>query len=148
MHARRAIVNAAAAALAYRPTTGDRVYPGRSWPVSGESPPYLLVYARQERIDSATMTSNARKTMRLLDLIVEGVDTAQTDTDERLDTIAEEVELALLADRTLGGTCKDMTLAQTDLTVTADDNERRIAAIRLRFVAMYLTAANDPTTPA
>ena len=146
MHARRAIVNAAAAACDLLATTGARVYPGRSWPLTAESAPYLLIYARQEQSASATMRGSARKLMRTCTLFVEGIETGVVDTDEVLDTIAEEVETAIAADHTLGGTCKELLLTQTDINVTEDDSARRIGVVRLTFTVTYLTEANAPAT--
>lgn len=149
MHARRAIVNAAATAVTGLATTGSRVYPGRTRPVKAETAPHLLVYGRQETSTSATMRGAARKLARELRLTIEGVEASTTDTDELLDTIAEEVETAIAADPTLGGKCKDLWLIQTDIGPAGDDAaERRIAAIRLTFAVMYLTEANAPATAA
>lgn len=146
MHARRAIVNAAAAALNPLPTTGDRVYPGRTRPLDAATAPYLLVYARREQSASATMRGAARKLERRVDLVVEGIDTGTTDTDAVLDSIAEDVEAAIAADPTLGGTARDLELTSTDITVASDDAENRVVAIRITFAVAYMTAANDPAT--
>jgi hypothetical protein len=146
MHVRRRIVNAAASALQGLGTTGSRVYAGRSWPLPTSADAYLLVYARQEQSESATMGAAARKLIRQLRLIVDGIDTRSADNDAILDTIAAEVEAALMADPTLGGTAKDLHISQTEMTVTADDNDRRVAHVRLEFSITYLTAANAPET--
>ena len=148
MHVRRQIVNAAATALQGLATTGTRVYAGRSWPVPSSASAYLLVYARQEQSASATTGGAARKLLRQMRLIVEGIDSRAADDDAILDTIAAEVETALMADPTLSGEAKDIHLVQTDMIVTADDNDRRIAQVRLEFTATYLTAANAPETAA
>lgn len=148
MHARRAIVNAAAAACAELQTTGSRVYPGRTRPLDANGEPHLLVYARQEQSASATMKGPERKLLRRLNLVVEGVDSATTDTDALVDQIAAEVEAALAADNTLGGLAKDLELASTEIVTSGDDAERRLVVIRLTFVVTYLTAANDPTAAA
>lgn len=148
MHARRAIVTAAAAALANLPTTGSRVYPGRSRPVTSEAAPHLLVYARQEQSGSDTMGGSSRKLMRQLVLSIEGIDTGATDDDAVVDSIAEEVEGALAADPTLGGTAKDFVITRTDITASTEDQERPVRTIVLQFSVFYRTAANDPTTAA
>lgn len=146
MHARRAIMNAAATALNPLSITGSRVHPGRTRPIAANGEPYLLVYARQEQAAGATMKGAGRKLLRRLNLVVEGVDTGATDTDELLDQIAEQVEAALAADSTLGGTCKDLELAQTEIVPTTDDAERRIVVIRLTFAVVYMTVDTDPAT--
>jgi len=146
MHARRQIVNAAAAALAGLASTGSRVYPGRDWPVSADSADYLLVYARQETSQSATMKGAARSLQRVVRLMVDGVTSSFADNDAQLDAIAEEVEAALAADPSLGGLAKDLFLASTEIVVTTGENERRLGRVRLEFAVIYYTAANAPGT--
>ena len=146
MHARRAIVNAAAAALANLPSTGARVYPGRAWPMAADGPPYLLVYARREQSQPLIMTASTRKLGRALTLIVDGIETGGTDDDAALDAIAAEVEAALAEDPSLGGAARDLWLTQTTLDVSPQDSERRIARVQLEFSVTYQTTAAAPET--
>ena len=146
LHARRAIVRAAKAALVGLPAVGDRVYEGLAEPKPATSTPYLAVYARPENsAPIAGKGSTARTLQRQLTLEILGV-TAEAGTaagDALLDQIALEVETALAGDPTLGGTCRDLYLARTDPTARVE-GEHRAGRIRLEFTVTYFTAANAP----
>lgn len=145
MHARRAIVNAAATVLAGLVTTGPRVHPGRADAVNPDEMPCLLVYARQEQSESLTTGSANRKLGRMLTLSIEALVSDTSGTDAALDVIAVEVETALAGDPTLGGACKDLVLVASNIAVSPD-GETRVRRIRLDFSVLYHTVASAPQT--
>lgn len=144
-HARAAIVAAAVAALTGLATTGARVHPGRSAPKSAGAQPYLLVYGRGEQSTPITMAGPNRKLQRELLLVVEGVAGEAADADDTQNSMALEIETALAADPTLGGTARDLYLSRTTINAQVE-GETRLGLLRLEFSLFYQTVATAPGT--
>lgn len=143
LHARERIVQAAALAVAGLPSTGARVFPGRSWPMAASEPHHLLLYAREEASQGMTANGPARRLGRQVELTIESVLNGGADTDAPLNRSALEIETAIAADPTLGGVARDLVLARTTITATSE-GERRKAVLQLVFLVTYHTAANAP----
>lgn len=147
-HARQAIVSAVAAALADLPSTGSRVYQGRSWPLRPDDGAYLLIYGRREVAQPISNVAISRRMERQLALVVEGWSAGAVDDDAVLDGIAAEVEAAITTDPTLGGAVRDLWLVRTDIDVTTSESEQRLGRVRLEFAVTYHTRVPDPTVAA
>lgn len=144
-HARATIVAAAVTALGNLTTTGTRVHAGRTTPMPAASSPFLLVYGRSEQSQPLTMQGANRRLQRELVLVVEGVSGETGDVDDTQNAIALEVEAALAADPTLGGTCRDLYIAATQINAQVD-GETRLGLVRLEFQVLYHTVATVPGT--
>lgn len=147
-HVRKQIRDAIAAALTGLATTGDRVYPGRTWPTDDANYPGLLIYAHGGPSQSIAMgDTDADVTLeREEDVTIEGIcRTAGAEPDDTLDQIAAEVEAAMMTDTGLAALIDRRELTQTDL-VTSATNERREGSVKLTYRVVYSTAAGDATT--
>ena len=143
-HVRAQIRAKAKSLLLGRPTAGQNVYVGRTWPTGDEVLPALLLYTLDEPALDVTMDGRQQRTLVLK---VEG--RARATDDEvllaLLDSLASDVETALLADATLGGLAKDTMLAGT-LTRTGAAAEKRAGELEMSFQIEYHTAAGAPGT--
>lgn len=150
-HPRQAIREAARQALLNRTRAADRVSTNRAKPVpqrpmarSEEGTlPTLLVYTRSEQV--ALFDESPRRYRRTVELVVEAVAEEVTDLDGELDDFAQEVEVAMLRDDTLGGTLNDLRLAST-ATAIADEGAKLMGAAIITFEAEYFTEAPVPGT--
>lgn len=95
-HARTQIRAQVIAALAGLPTTGNRVYPGRSLPLDPDrvGGPGLLVYCGNEEIEAVTLHTPRVEEHALL-LHLRGVVKAGSNLEDLLDQIALEVQRAM-----------------------------------------------------
>lgn len=134
-------------------STGERVFPSRTWPLAKvlDDGPALLVYCRgggtqfdsQAAIDSRALQRDER-------LVVEGhIRLVGVDPDDALDRIGTEVETKLMADEELldgdgNERLQFLGLIQTDIDARAEGGVRE-GRIRLTFRIVYRTAAGDPT---
>lgn len=141
-HVRKQIRNAAKAALQGLPTTGDRVYISRVYPLQQSQLPGLLVYTPSEdsgREDSPT------ETMRDVQLQVHGLVRLTENLENELDDIAFEVEQALDELGNINGLCKIYHGIQgTISTLAGDEVDQPHGAIALEFLYTYRTRAGTP----
>lgn len=135
MHVRTQIRNAVVDTLAGLTTTGANVFPSRVHAMPDKVLPGLLVYADGEESEPSG-TGPARTLDRELDLVVEGKAKAGADIDDVLDTIAEEVEAAMDANRKLGGLCLESYLASTELALSGE-GRRRAGSVKMTFKIFY-----------
>ncbi|TXL70105.1 hypothetical protein FHP25_35885 [Vineibacter terrae] len=143
-HHRQALREAAAAILADLPSTRERVYQSRVWPVDASRLPCLLIFTRREQ--RGEVSRPPRKFDRSLELIVEGIVAASEATlDDRLDTIAAEVEAALAASPNLAGTAKECIYENTVCELRAREGEKPVGAVQLVYAVEYRTTEADPT---
>lgn len=140
-HARVQIRAAVAAALANLPTTGGNVFPGRPWPLDEGERPGIVVLTPAE--DAEVDAIGPVKLMRTLEVLVIGYDDGDA-IEDRLDQIALEVETAIAADPTLGGTVKEIVLSGTAMEI--DQARSRAGEIRMTFTAGYRTTRAAPGT--
>lgn len=140
-HARQTIREAFVTALTGLSTTGARVYASRTQPLSRGDLPALLVYAQDENAE----TSSGRTLDRTVTITVEGVAAANSDLDDTLDDIAEEVEAAIGADPTVGGVVRDAVYQASEIEFDPD-GETQGGMIRLAFAVDYRTTESNPGT--
>lgn len=125
-------------------TTGSNVFASRVYPMSASKLPGLLIYTVSETTDEQTF-SKARHQTRVLTLNIEGYVRARTNYDDKLDTIAEEVEAALLDDPTFGGLTVNVELTGTEIELSGD-SDQPVGTVRLTFAVTYRTETGTPGT--
>lgn len=142
-HDRQLIREAAKTALLGpdAPTThvtsaGARVYETRMVPWRRLELPAIAVYSLEESVEAND--SAPRELTRTLQLEIVGAVEAGTNVDDALDALALEIETAMNADETLGGTCGDSLLVATEMGVDPDAN-KPIGMIKLTYEVTYYT---------
>jgi len=143
-HVRTQIRDAALDLIDALTTTGSRAYAGRpgSRPLQESELPALLVYTNEEEAEYVSGQQGARRIQRNCQLMVHGFAQGTGDIDKTLDTIAKEVEEALMAAPTLGGKAKDLFLTNT--TKESDPEAQKPTwEIVLTFTCEYHTREGD-----
>jgi hypothetical protein len=136
MHPRQAIRNAAAAALA---SVGPTVYQNRVEPFIStswqEDLPAINVFVLDE---SARVFADAGNRMyeRVAQLAVEITVTANANTDNVLDNLAELVENAITQDDSLAATCSQLVLVSSRLGIKSE-GEHVTGACLILWEAYY-----------
>jgi len=141
-HVREQIRDRIASNVTGLSTTGDRVYKSRVWPLNADTMPALLVYSTSE--DSATDIMGPSLVMnRELSVVVEGYVRNITVYDDKVDTIAKEVEIAMAADQTLNNLAKISYLSGTEITYSGE-GDQPIAVVSMTYLVQYRTAVDSP----
>lgn len=146
-HVREQIRDAVVTACTGLATTGARVYKERLYQLRPADLPGLRIYCGAEQVEPDRLGA-VHGQSRDMDLIVEGLARATADLDETLDDITAEVEAALAADVTLGGTCKFLHLAAIDDPEQFDDSDQPAGLVRMKFRVQYRTLNTTPTATA
>lgn len=144
-HARQQIREAAAGIVTGLTTTGSNVYQSRAYALGTSELPCLLVYTNTEEVVGPQTIGSPRRIERDLELVIQGIHRNETGLDDRLDTIASEVETAIAADPTLGLNVVDTLLARTDIEYDVE-TDKPIGSVILRFIVRYITAETAPDT--
>lgn len=142
-HVRTQIRDAAVACLSGLPTTGTRVYSGRSRQLAKDHEPTLLVYCTEE--SSSVEAAGSDPIMaRIVALAVEGraVATEASDLEDTLDQIALEVEPVILMSA-FGGRARSVMLVRSRITVESP-GERHAGEVRMEFEVAYRTRESAP----
>ena len=142
-HARQTIREQVGTTLTGLATTGSNVYQSRVYPLQESNLPALLIYTKEESSEAIVMGSN-RVIQRELTLAVEAYVKTNSNSDDTIDTIAEEVETAIGADSTLNNKAKDVFLVSTDINYVGE-GENPVAVATLNFLVSYCTDENDPS---
>ena len=124
-------------------TTGSNVFQSRVYPLQESNLPALLIYTKEESSEAIVMGSN-RVIERELTLAVEAYVKTNTNSDDTIDTIAEEVETAIGADSTLNNKAKDVFLVSTDINYVGE-GENPVAVATLNFLVSYCTDETNPS---
>ena len=140
MHARQTIREAIAALVTGLATTGANVYQSRVYP--HDTLPCLTIYAVNEPVVDVIFNGTQS---RELSLVIEGRAKATSNLDDTLDTIAAEVEAAVMADQYLTGRVKLIELSETEIDYF-DEIEQPAGIVKLTFIVSYRTNETDPTT--
>jgi len=133
-HARTELRERVVARLTGLPTTGDRVYHGRTRPLKEGHEPTLLVYAFNEQ-SGRPIEGNPASLGRTLMMVVEGRVSHSSVPDDLLDQIASEVEGALRNSEDALQVF-DIMLQSTAVEVNSDGT-RHIGEINLVFLIRY-----------
>ena len=93
----------------------------------------MLIYTREETAEPLT-TNPPRAIEKLLSLVVEGYVKANTNFDDTIDTICEEVEEALFTDRLINDLALDSFLVNTDISYNGEgDNPLGIVVMTFQI---------------
>lgn len=101
----------------------------------GEQLPSISIVTPNETATPESM--NRKRYIRKLELKLEVRVTASVDTDDELDLLIAEVEDAVLADSTFGGTVLDSVLLDTETDIGFEGN-REIGLGILTYEATYI----------
>ena len=142
-HARQTIREQVGTTLTGLSTTGSNVFQSRVYPLQESNLPALLIYTKEESSEAIVMGSN-RVIERELTLAVEAYVKTNTNSDDTIDTIAEEVETAIGADSTLNNKAKDVFLVSTDINYVGE-GENPVAVATLNFLVSYCTDETNPS---
>ncbi len=143
-HARKAIRDNIITSLTGLDITGSRVYQSRVYPLDSSKLPGLCVYTKSEDSTYATMGPD-RTIQRVLSVSIEIYVKAITGYDNLLDDISEEVELALVDDRTRNGLAKD-TLIKSFSADHSGEGEQPVATGVITVDILYHTKEQTPGT--
>ena len=143
-HVRKSIREHVVTTVTSLSTTGSNVYETRYFPLQTGNLPALIVYTLDETVEDYTIGQNTRTQFRALNLIIEAHCRGTANIDDTLDTIAEEVEEAMVTDITRGGHAKDTKLVATD--VEFDTASQKTGLMRLTYLISYNTVENAVQT--
>ena len=143
-HVRKAIREHVVTTITSLSTTGSNVYETRYFPLQTANLPALLVYTLDETVEEYTMGSNTRTQHRSLNLIIEAHCRGTDNIDDTLDTIAEEVEEAMVTDISRAGNAKDTKLVSTEIEF--DTASQKTGLMRLTYLISYSTVENAVQT--
>ena len=143
-HIRKTIRENVKTAITSLSTTGSNVYETRYFPLQTANLPALIVYTLDESIEDYTLGKNTRTQQRALNLIIEAHCRGTANIDDTLDTIAEEVEEAMVTDVTRGGNAKDTKLVSTEIEF--DTASQKTGLMRLTYLINYNTVENAVQT--
>jgi len=142
-HLHKQIRDAIVAALTGLATSGSRVYANRLAPLPDALSPTLLITLDEETATELSITENPIYG-RELRLSVSAVAKATTALDDTLDQMSKEVEVALAAGITLGGTRLDFTY--TGMSFDDEQSDQPVGIKRMSFTISYTAVANAPDT--
>ncbi len=146
MHARQQIREAVAGLVAGLTTTGANVFQSRVYNLQESELPGLLVYTTTETDSEPQSIGYPRRMLRVVEVVVEGKAQATANLDDTLDTISEEVEVALGADPALGlAAAIDTVHAGTDIELSGDADQP-IGSVTMRFNVAYMVTEDAPGT--
>ena len=132
-HKRQSIRERVASTLTGLTTTGSNVFQSRVYPIENTKLPCLLIYTREETSEPLT-TNPPRAIEKVLSLVVEGYVKANTNFDDTIDSICEEVEEALFTDRLINDLALDSFLVNTDISYNAEgDNPLGIVVMTFQI---------------
>ena len=143
-HVRKAIREHVVTTITSLSTTGSSVYETRYFPLQTGNLPALIVYTLDETVEDYTIGQNTRTQFRALNLIIEAHCRGTANIDDTLDTIAEEVEEAMVTDISRGGNAKDTKLVSTE--VDFDTASQKTGLMRLTYLISYNTIENAVQT--
>jgi|TARA_Y100000031_G_C7965796_1_gene268063 hypothetical protein len=143
-HIRKAIREHVVTTVTSLSTTGSNVYETRYFPLQTGNLPALIVYTLDETVEDYTLGQNTRTQFRALNLIIEAHCRGTANIDDTLDTIAEEVEEAMVTDISRGGNAKDTKLVSTE--VDFDTASQKTGLMRLTYLISYNTIENAVQT--
>ena len=144
-HVRQSIRDNVVTAVTGLTTTGTNVFRSRVYPLGENRLPALCIYTAAEEVEYNRL-NQPRDVDRTVEIVIEAYVRAVSNYDTTLDTICVEVEAAMAADVTRGGSAKDCKLAQTEFDFS-DEGDRPIGTARLTYAIDYRTAKNLATTP-
>ena len=140
--------HAVRAALLGLPTTGERVFLSRTWPLQDGDFPALLVYARggAYRVDAQSEDDASSPIERDERLVVEGVvRVTGQEPDDTLDRIEAEVAAALMASAAVGALVELRQPLSSEINAVAQ-GDSRAGSVKLVYRVVNRSPAGDLTT--
>lgn len=137
MHSRRQIRDAIVARLKSANTNaGQNVFGSRAAPLFKTQLPAILVYTKTETAEVSI--DSPREYQRNLVVALELVASAKTEDllDDALDDLAEQVEISMFAEETLGGLVTDTVLVETEIELL-QEGEQPIGAAKISLSMPY-----------
>jgi hypothetical protein len=152
MHKRQQIREAVKTLLiAANTAAGAKVYETRLIPWREVELPAIALYTMNETIDEANCTVDYLR--RTLQLEIVAAARATDNVDDTLDSLALQIETAMIFDaatgsthETLSGLCKDVLLSETEIAIEIDGN-KPIGMVKLTFTVTYDTSISDYVVP-
>lgn len=137
-HVRQQIREAVAQALMGLPTTGDRVFVSRVYPLEKAELPGLIIITDTDEADysQSTFSNGQLKMLSRVHLIIKGYVREKTNLDNQLDQIEMEVREALINNRKLYEITKNISWQSSSLHLDTT-GEQVIASINLNFLFDY-----------
>ena len=142
-HARKTIREQVGTTLTGLTTTGSNVFQSRVYPLQDSNLPALLIYTKEETSEAVVMGNN-RVLERELTIAVEAYVKTNSNSDDTIDLISEEIESAIGTDTTLNNKAKDVFLVATDINYIGE-GENPVAVATFNFLVSYCTDENDPS---
>ena len=143
-HVRQQIRNKIVDLVTGLATTGSNVFKSRLYPLHDDNLPGLCVSTGIEEIDDEEGKVEGVQ-HRNLEIIVLACDKITAGLDDKLDTIATEVETAVFVDRFLGNLVQSLDLAVSEPEIS-DEMEQPVGSLALVFTVQYLTDEGTPET--
>lgn len=140
-HIRTELRNAVASTLTGLASTGSRVYKSRIYPIEAAKLPCLAIYVKSETIEQSTM--GAQKKLRNIELVVECAASATADLDATLDTICDQVEIAMANNKNLNGLALEVLLESTEMDLNGD-GEKPVGIARIQYRAIAFQDLPNP----
>ena len=140
-HVRKTIRDNVTTTLTGLTTTGSRVYQTRLFPLATAKLPGLCIYTRSENTEYATI-GRPRTQIRQLEVVVEAYVKGASNLDDTIDTISVEVEEAIAADPSRGGSAKDTQITGFDVEYDGD-GDQSVGVARFTISVTYVTVEND-----
>jgi len=147
-HLRAQLRSAIRAALAGLPTSGARVFAGRTWPVEDKDYPGILIWTRggASRFDNQAERDQDRALERDERVVVEAIArTRGVDPDDLLDGMAAEIEPVMMTSTAIAALVEWRELIGTEST-TRTQGDHREGSLRLTYRMVFRTLAGDATT--
>lgn len=141
-HVRQQIRDDIVTTLTGLTTTAGRVYRSRLYPMDKVKLPGLCIYTKSESSEFMTMGANRIIEHRLV-VVVEIYVSGLSNYDNLLDSIAAEVEIALMVDRTRDGLAKDTAIKGFDADFSGD-GEQPVATGVIELEITYHTREATP----
>jgi len=141
-HARARIRKLVAAKLTGLASTGDNVFPSRSFPLTREKLPSISVYTPEETVTSLTLATPVRL-HREVSVFIEVHALQDAEVEDVLDTCALEIEVAMSQDFVLDEH-QLSTQLQATTTQTLDDADVPIGVMRMIYLIPYSTTEATP----
>ena len=134
-HARQQIREKFGTLLTGLTTTTTHVTESRVYPVATASLPHLSIYSVQEELNEDLGVIGDLE-FRTLTVVVEARAKQNSDLDDKLDTIAAEVETAIFANPTLDALAKTTELISTSIEQD-DESEKKTGLMIMNFEVTY-----------
>lgn len=147
MHQRQVIRETIRSVLDGATDADDRVYASRMNPYRVTELPVLTVYSTSESVDDDSSSTSPRELTRRLSISIEGWVVGNDESDDAMDDLAEQVEIAMHADPYLGGSVGDSILSSTSTEITID-GDREMGLLTMEYTITYRTLAPEPISDA